>query len=403
VPRLFVAILFGCLAAVLAFSQAAASVGLQLDMFRPLGAGFFSMRTVETNTALRVVGEGAPVDSRQSAKIGREGLVYAPLNTRALWLVGKSFEDQKQTDKARAAMLQAERATRRDPAVELWLGLDRIKRGEVALGLRNFDLLIRTNAEAAKLITPALAKVLADPQARQQLTPYFAATNPWLVNLVWASTYSVPSVKPLASLLIGRPGKAPDVAGIRPIYGDLVKKLLKEGAYDQALQLYPKLPGTDPASLRSLDPAANGKIIEGYAPFVWEFGDGDSQGGDLVRVDAKRTGLDLDGAPGTVGTAASKLVTPAGRSVFSWQVVDRSANLQGSAQWIATCLLGPASGAKTQSVDLLDKARPIGRTMAMALPTGCDLMRIDLEISGGIGRTPANLIVADLELSAPRP
>lgn len=406
-PRFFAAGLLGSLIAVLAFSQAAASVGLPIDAFRPLGAGFFSMRAVQAEASKSIVGQGRPAKPAAVGAVGREGLVYAPLNTRALWLVGQSFDARGRANDARLAMHQAERVSRRDAAVQLWLGIDNVKRNRVPEGLRNFDLMIRTNAEAARLVTPELAKLLALPDGRQELMPYIRPSNPWLVDLVWSATNQVRSVRPLATMLLEHPGAAPDVEGIRPLYATMVAKLMDEKAYRLAVDVYPKLPGASIASLRTVEPTVNGQLAEGYPPFVWQFSDSSEQGASLVSVDAGVAGLEAFGAPGTIGIAASKLVAPAGARSLRWNVVQREANVESSANWAVTCVMGGGvSGRQTQSGNLFSDSVVIGRTYSLALPTGCQLMRIDLRMAGGVGRNPPSIIVSGLQLvgdQAPAP
>ena len=393
-PRTFVALALGVLLAVLAFSQAAASIGLPLAPFRPLGPGFFTMRGIEANTAKGLVGPGPAASPSRVAAIGRQALAYDPMDTLALWLVGQSLDHRKQPAAALAAMTQAERISRRDAAVQLWLGLDDLKKRQIAPALHHFDLMIRTNTDAANLVTPVLAKVIVSPQGRQQMAPYFTASNPWFVPLLWASASSLPTASPLAQLLVEKADPAPDAEGARAIYAYLLKRLLAEKSYDLALRLYPKLPGADRAALGTLNPATRGKVNNGYQPFVWGFSDSGSQGGDIVVVDGGNSALELYGAPGTVGTAASKLIVPGANRTFRWRIVQRTSNPEASATWVATCLLGPSAGAKVESANLLADSVPLGKPLAVSIPANCNLMRFDLNVAGGIGRDPADLIVA---------
>jgi hypothetical protein len=397
-PKLFIALLLGALLAVLAFSQAAASVGLPIATFRPLGAGFFSMRTVQIEASKRLVSPDRRATPVRADAIGRQGLIFAPLNTRALWLVGQSLAEKGQVGKARIAMRQAETVSRRDAAVQMWLGLDNLRNRRVPPALRNFDLMIRTNAEAAALVTPALAKVIVSPEGRRQMAPYFKATNPWLPDLMWAAANQVPQAAPLAQLLLEQRGMAPDGEGLRPIYAGLLKRLLDQKAYGLAVRLYPKLPGASLASLRSLNPTIEGKVQENYPPFVWGIGEGDAQGGGLIGLPQGGVGLELFGSPGTIGVATSKLLVPDAHGSFRWRTLERTGNSEGSANWELTCLLGKSAGTKTSSADLFSEKLPLNRVLSMPIPGNCRLVRIDLRIAGGVGRNPAELVVGDFAL-----
>jgi hypothetical protein len=217
---------------------------------------------------------------------------------------------------------------------------------------------------------------------------------------MWAAANSVPQAAPLAQLLIERKGTAPDREGLRPIYAGLLKKLLDQKAYNLAIRLYPKLPGANLASLRSLNPTIDGKVPELYPPFVWGVGEGDAQGGGLIGLPQGGVGLDVFGSPGTIGVAASKLLVPGAHANFRWRTFERSGNSQGAANWELTCLLGPTAGTKTSSADLFSEKLPLNRVLSVPIPAGCQLVRIDLRISGGVGRNPAELVVGDFGLNS---
>jgi hypothetical protein len=394
-PRFFVASLLGCLGAVLAFSQAAASVGLPIDAFRPLGAGFFSMRAVQAEASKEIVEGGPRSDPRNVAMVGQKGLFYAPLNTRALWLVGQSFDALGSTAKARAAMLQAERVSRRDAAVQLWLGTDGLKAGNSEQGLRHFDMMIRTNYRAAEFVTPELAKLVVYPDGRKKLAPYIRKDNAWLNSFLWAAAYQLPDAEPLAKLLIEDVKIVPDVTGARGIYGYLLQKLVRQGEYRLASALYPRLPGVDATDLGTLDALSAGQA---YPPFTWEFPEASSQSGSIVNVGADRLGFEFYAAPGTAGIAASKLVALDGPTALKWQVLDAESNLQSGANWVATCLIGKSVGVKVRSSNFLSGERTKTSSLSMPLPVNCDLVRVDAEISGGIGRAQASVVVADIKI-----
>lgn len=398
-PKLIASLLIGLLLAVLAFSQAAASIGLGISSFRPLGGGFFSMRAGQRSIALELYDRNKRVSPATVGRIGRDALVLTPLSPRSLWLVGRSMEMQGQLAGARRAMLQAERVSRRDSAVQLWLGGDRLKNGNIGPGLRSFDLVIRTDEEAADLIVPRVAMISMSADGRRHLATYVRDDNPWLLHLLSSSVKDLPRAAPVAAMLLERKRRAPDIPNVRPVYASLIQKLIREQSYASALRLYPLLPGASRATLENVGGAADAKLDEGYPPFTWDFSTSDAQGGAFVSTDSGQVGLDIFGAPGTVGIAATKLVAPRGKGEFRWQVDERSTNLESRAVWIATCLLGDAAGAKVESTDLLADSVPQRRILKMRVPERCDLLRLDLRISGGIGRTPSSLIVSGLDLT----
>lgn len=398
-PKLIVSLLLGLLLAVLAFSQAAASLGLAISSFRPLGGGFFSMHSSQAQVATGLYEKNRRIPAKVVGRTGREALVLTPLNPRSLWLVGRSMEMQGQVNEARRAMLQAEKISRRDSAVQFWLGIDRLKKGHIGEGLRSFDLVIRTDDNAADLIMPRMAMISLSPEGRRHLAPYISEGNPWLLHLLSSAVKDLPRAAPVAALLIERGKQAPDIPHVRDVYETLVQKLINEKSYASALRLYPLLPGASASSLRNVGGAKGATLDEGYPPFIWSFSDSEAQGGSIVSVENGGTGLEVFGASGTVGIGATKLVAPRGNSALQWQVTSRTVNMESRAVWIGTCLLGAGAGAKAESTNLLADSAPLNRTFKMNLPADCDLLRLDLRIAGGIGRTPSSLIISGLELA----
>jgi hypothetical protein len=398
--RFFFGWLCGLFLAVLAFSQAAASIGLAIDSFRPLGAGFFSWRSGQMRLAISVYEPGKKVEPERLIETGRTTLKLAPLNPRSLWLVGKGMEMNGDMAGARKAMRQSDRLSRRDGAVQLWLAQDNLRYGSPAEGIRHFDLMFRGDHRATTEMMPALATIIMSSEGRRHLAPYIRRDNPWLLDLVQAAVTRLPRSAPVAQLLIDRRALAPDVPLIRPIYAQLVGRLIQEKQYDLAMQLHPLLPGAEKSSLRGVGVTADD--TEGYPPFVWAFANGAEQGAVPISLDDGQTGLEMSGAPGTVGVAASKIFIPPTGSAFRWEMIDRTPNLQASANWELTCLLGAAAKTKVRSDDLLAASVPLNRALELRIPNGCKLVRVDMRVAGGIGRNPSVFSVGKLSLAESR-
>ncbi|MDX2208944.1 MAG: hypothetical protein SFV20_01145 [Sphingopyxis sp.] len=396
-PTIILGLFVGMLLAVLAFSQAAASVGLTINSLRPLGGAFFSSRSNQDRLIVDLFSKAGRVSAKQLIAGGQTALPHAPLNGRSLWLVGTGMEMQGNRDGALRAMRQATKISRRDSSVQLWLGTDQLKRGRIAPALRHFDLMIRANRDASGVIIPRMAQVIAAPEGRQFLQPYLRASTPWIGDLLRSAVETLPRAAPLASLLLENNGPAPAVAGVEATYARLIERLIEEGAYRQALLVYPKLPDANPTSLRTVNGLVDGKVDAAYPPFSWQFPAGATQGGSFIGIN-DAVGLDVYADAGTVGIAATKLVVPGAHNRLQWRVAERSANLQAEANWSATCLLGSSAGRLIRSVNLMTDNVALGRPMSLDLPANCELIRFDVRVAGGIGRVPSNLVLTELRL-----
>lgn len=395
--------MIGFLLAVLSFSQTAASIGIVIESFRPLGGGFFSWRSGQNNLALRLYQGQKKVPPTTLIDVGRTGLGLAPLSARSLWMVGKGLEADGQQARARQVMSRAEQVTRRDVAVQLWLADDKLRREQIAPALHHYDLIVRIQPAAGEEVIPRLALLMTRRLGRDYLQPYIRPDNGWLPALLGTAAGKLPKAEPVARLLIERKAKAPKVPELEPIYSQLVYRLIAEGSNDVALAVYPLLPKSDPAALADVRATVDGKSVEGYPPFTWFFADGATQGATLIDLGGGNSGIEFSGSSGTAGVAATKLVAPRSGAQLQWAVRERSTNLQSSATWVATCLAGSSKGESRKSVDLLSETTPLNKPLAMPLPTGCELVRLDMRIAGGIGRNAASLIVGGLRLAGVAP
>lgn len=401
-PRLLGAGLIGAMLAALSFSQVAASIGVAIETFRPLGGSFFSWRDGQRNLAIGLDQGSKKAKPTTLIEAGRMGLTYAPLSARSLWLIGQGFAAQKRPDAALRVMARAEKVTRRDAAVQLWLGDNKLRKGEIDASFRHYDLIIRTEPAAGGEVVNRLAAIMTAKEGRRYLQPYIRADNGWLPALLAAGVEKLPRAEPVGRLLLERKAKAPNLPKLEPTYARLVLRLVDEGVHDVALQLYPSLPLGNQAALANVSGVAGGTPLTGYPPFIWYFPESAPQGGTLVGLDdGGGSGIEFFGASGTVGIAAAKLIAPGATTGLRWQVQQRSPNLQSSATWVATCLSGRSKGQSRSSIDLLAKATPVRKMLTMQMPGDCDLVRLEMRVAGGIGRDPASLIISHLGLSKP--
>lgn len=398
-PRLFLGLVIGLALAVLAFSQAAASIGLVIEGFRPLGESFFSGRAGQRQMALNLVTPNKRINPSDVEKLGRQTLIYSPLNTRSMWLVGKGMEMRGQIGSARRIMLRAEKISRRDGAVQLWLGTDDLRRNKGQSGLRHFDLLLRSDQDAAETLMPRLALIVLSPDGRRELAPYIHKDNPWLLSLYQTAVETLPRAEPLALLLLEQRKGAIDTPETRQFYNRLISRLAAERSYSTALRLYKLLPGANPKSLSNVSGIVSGRLDEGYPPFVWSFSVSDAQGAQFVTLNKGEAGLEAFGSPGTVGAAATKLLAPSPGDYLFWKVVERKVNLDSGATWEAVCMAGSGVGRKVSSTNMMDASSPLNRTLKLSMPDDCELVQLQLIVSGGIGRDPGHLIIGGLKLA----
>jgi hypothetical protein len=89
--------------------------------------------------------------------------------------------------------------------------------------------------------------------------------------------------------------------------------------------------------------------------------------------------------------------------MLQWMISQRSANAESSAQWVATCLLGASAGQKVESGNFMNQSYVLDRRLEMRIPPNCELMQVDLNLAGGIGRSPASILVSAISLAGAQP
>lgn len=395
---LVAATFLGLLGATLAFSHAAAQIGLPLNVFRPLGGSFFSWRAGQFQLAMEVGRNGAKREKLPLIKMGRQGLLNAPLSPRALWFIGLEREARGDRAGARGALETAEKLTRREGSVQIWLAGDALRRGDVNPGLRHFDIVLRTNPATAQEILPRLSMAALAPDGRAALKPYMRADNPWISQFLLVAVDRLPRAAPMGLLLSEKGISLPDTPMAREAYSALTRRLAAENSYDVFGRVYPKLPGAEAASLKGLGLSYLMTTGRGYAPAIWDLGTSSDRGGAPVSLDAKGVGIEFFAAPSTVGIAGSKLMMRGDRRALRWAVVDRTVNSDATARWIATCVGAKGDGASRSSNDLT--RLPVGKPFQFDLPANCPMIRLDFRFSGGTGRQSSSIIVGDLALVA---
>lgn len=394
---LVLTIFLGLLGATLAFSHAAAQTGVALNAFRPLGGSFFAWRSGQVKLAAEAGRGGTRMKKLPLVSSGQQILLNAPLTPRGLWFIGLGRDAHGDHKGARSALTMAERLSRREGSVQLWLAADDLKKMRGESGLRHFDIVLRTTPEAAQEILPRLSMAAMSPDGRAALKPYMRPENPWMSRFLITAAERLPRAAPLG-LLLSEPGlRLPDDPISREAYSVLVRRLAAENSYDVFGRVYPVLPRADAKSLQGLGLEFLSTPDRGYAPAVWDFGASSDRGGAPIAVGNDQVGLEFFAAPGTVGAAGSKLIQPGARRTLEWSIEDRVVNNDATARWIATCVGGNGEGAATSSDDMIAKL-PTGKRLRFNLPAKCQMVRLDLRFAGGTGRQPASVIVGNLAL-----
>src|SRR5690606_6524055 len=156
------------------------------------------------------------------------------------------------------------------------------------------------------------------PDARTALAPYARPDNPWYSRFIDAAVRNIPEPEPAALFLLELRRPPPDEELARSAYGTLMQRLALKQSYTLMTDLYPLLPGANPAELRSV--AVQGTDSVAYPPIGWDLANSNERGGVAMALGTGRLGLELFAASGTTGTAAQKLLMPEGARRLHFRV-----------------------------------------------------------------------------------
>jgi hypothetical protein len=159
------------------------------------------------------------------------------------------------------------------------------------------------------------------------------------------------------------------------------------------------LPGADLQALGTLKVRQSSRTAN-YPPIDWDFGDTNDRGGTPSALKNGGQAIEFFAAPGTLGSAGVKLLTPGNNRSLHFRIQSRVVNPDTMANFRATCLSADGDGLSRASRNLTRV--PLNQDLVFALPIGCELMRLELRMGGGNGREPASLLIEGLRLAPSR-
>ncbi|QZP08989.1 hypothetical protein [Caenibius sp. WL] len=374
---------------VLSFGNAAAGVGFPVQSFASFGPAFFAWkpgyRSADEEWGAT---DGDPSRRASLLETGRNILAQEPLSIQSLRLAAWSEAQQGDIATARLRMKMAERLTRRDVAVQLWLIDDAVRSGDLGAALRGYDVVLRT---AGRLHAPLLQRLVASlsaEEARSALRPYAVADNPWFPQLLRLASQNGSGAQ--AALLLSSLSKLPDTTAYRTAYTALVPALMKERQFDLLRRIYPRLPGALESEKYKGDPALRGALgTDGYPPLAWVLAANADRNTSIVTG---RNGpvLQIEAKPFTNGPVATRTLLPKTSPLgFGW-TVKRQGVPTGTARWSIRCL---DSGLSVRSPDLLAGS---GGKGVLTLPQPCRVVELTLTVNGGTGSTGPAFDLMDL-------
>ncbi len=191
-------------------------------------------------------------------------LATAPLQGRALRVLGATRELEGDRDAARRLIETAASVAPRDIPAQYWLAMNDLRDRELDAALARFDRLLRMEPETTRQVFPVLMTVATNPIGMRGFAPLLASNPPWRPDFMRQFLASVADARQLDRLL-----------GIAAQAGVKLEPAEQAGLLNQAFagRDWPRvrrllaIEGIRPAAVRDggFDRAASGDGIRGWA------------------------------------------------------------------------------------------------------------------------------------------
>jgi hypothetical protein len=300
----------------------------------------------------------------EAEALARRALIADPTSAEAVNVLALQAQLRNETEEARALFEYSLRLSRRELPARIWAIEEAVSRGDIPASLTQYDLAMRTSADAQDLLMPNLIAALAEPKVRAALAPVMASSPPWDTELL--SQAAVTSAAPLSVLAFFRLPEAADWPISEAMQAYLVNNLASKGEAQAAWNYYAQTRDTPPQN-RSRDAqfAADPDVP---AVYDWQ---PSTDAGFIAEIvpSGDRNVLDFALRPGKSGVIAQqRQALPQGAYLFSSTSAAIDVAERSKPYWQIEC----ADGTALMQADVPNSATNGGRfSAAFDVPAGC--------------------------------
>lgn len=213
-------------------------------------------------------GRGFEGGAAQVSDIVRRSVTESPINAPALRLLGSMSSAEADIEGVRRQMALSDRIARRDAATQLWLIEDAVIRNDVDAALRHYDTALRISESTRALLYPVLTDAIQEPVIRERFVPYVRQRPPWLHSFFRHALAQSTDHRAMADLL-RMAGGMPEGTAFSAFSTQVMRGLVTQGHFDDAIAYYRRMDGADPALLTSLELTSQ-STSESLAPVSWQ-------------------------------------------------------------------------------------------------------------------------------------
>jgi hypothetical protein len=328
------------------------------------------------------------------AGAAKKALQSQAINSRALRILGTVADKQGDAKQATRLIALAAKTSRRELGAQIWF-IDRAAAaGDAKTALQHYDIVLRSNPTAPKLLFPAMGKALSNAEIRRNFIPYLSKNAPWLWDFLSYSVYN--DVDPVAQAnLYLAAGGYPRDPKFREIEKTLVERLYKTAHYAEAELVAQRVfPSSKNAAAQTALSKQN--VAANVAPFQWRTGADISANSGIEAGDNGSFVIQAWAEPGKRVLSANKLLSlSAGDYVFAGNTALNSGKLGEGSYWQISCL-------NNKDQKLIWRRHLSNSTTAnnnVKITNECKFQLLELYIEGGLSSDGARIRVTDISLS----
>lgn len=332
----------------------------------------------------------------QAGQLAKEALLRDPTVVPAWRTLAMLTALEGQEARASRMFYEAERISRRDLPIQLWLIEDRVRRDDIRGALHHFDIALRTNTRSWDLLFPILVAATREPAVTRELGALLATQPAWRPHFLTKFVENPPS-GPGAAQLVARLATGPDFPD-RDIVARTLPALVQRGDFASARQVYRSLAGSQAAA----PPLRHGSSFgpNPLPPFDWILADevGLSATPQPMRAAPGGQALEVRGASGRGGTMARQLLMlPSGSYRLQW----RSGAVEGISPARIRWSIGCAQGERPiRDIDIpLADGRLLPHEATFTIPSNCTAQWLNLILETDYGPAGVGAWVAAVRIS----
>jgi hypothetical protein len=326
----------------------------------------------------------------------KKSLKVQAINVRGLRILATIAKQRNEGARAERLIQLANKTSRRELGTQIWLVDKAAAGGDAKQTLRQYDILLRSNPKAPKLLFPALGKALSNGEIRQSFVPVIKNDPPWLFDFLSYAVYNDIDPEAQAQLFLAADGY-PRPARYRVIEEALVERLVKTMYYAEAALVGQKLSAQSSQAGKQV--AVNAFNVDASAaPFQWRTGTIISANSALIAGASKNEKIiEAWAQPGNRALAASKLLAlPSGRYRFDGKLAVTSGKLATGSYWQISCVDGKDQRMIWRA-SLIDT---VGASDRFVVANACRFQLLELYLEGGAGSDGARVAVSALQLES---